>query len=199
MYQVLSNLVPVRCYSCKIGTMNICKIGSHKATSKMRDGVCDMHYKRMRKTGTYEYISNRQLRIHKLSNINKEFKTAHCAECGPDIPIYIFPDRVSSYACVEGQRESRLKSRYNIDQEEYDTLMYNQEGKCAICNIILADSVRLKTHLDHDHTCCPEHNKSCGKCVRGILCQACNRGLGCFKDNIEVLKTAINYLKHYSS
>jgi hypothetical protein len=56
----------------------------------------------------------------------------------------------------------------------------SQENKCWICE--------SKTSLvvDHDH--------STGK-VRGLLCSLCNTSLGGFKDNIESLKKAIEYLE----
>ena len=34
--------------------------------------------------------------------------------------------------------------------------------------------------------------------IRGLLCDLCNKGLGCFKDNVINLETAIKYLKHFS-
>lgn len=32
--------------------------------------------------------------------------------------------------------------------------------------------------------------KSCGKCVRAILCSPCNTGLGLFKEDVDLLKRA---------
>ncbi len=62
----------------------------------------------------------------------------------------------------------------------WDRLFEVQHGKCAICN-----KTKKLLHVDHCH--------ETGK-VRGLLCYNCNNGLGRFKDNIEFLKTAINYL-----
>lgn len=38
------------------------------------------------------------------------------------------------------------------------------------------------------------HDHKTGK-IRGLLCRACNHGLGNFLDSIENLEEAINYLK----
>jgi len=85
----------------------------------------------------------------------------------------------------------RLK-KFEMTVEEHDIKMSEQDNKCAICK-----KPFVKTpHIDHNHECCPTR-KTCGKCNRGLLCDDCNLGLGRFKDSIEVLSNAIQYLKEY--
>ncbi len=48
-------------------------------------------------------------------------------------------------------------------------------------------------NIDHDHACCPG-SYSCGSCVRGLLCWACNVALGIVKDDPDVLKGLLAYL-----
>ena len=88
-------------------------------------------------------------------------------------------------------RLQRLK-RYNLTPEKYDAMLKAQKGLCAGC---LQDSKndRIPLAIDHDHVCCPEF-KSCGKCIRGLLCYQCNSVLGYIKDDVNVLKRLIKYL-----
>lgn len=72
---------------------------------------------------------------------------------------------------------------------------------CQICGIDLIGRAkdrrgkhRSKMHMDHDHSCCDDE-RSCGKCLRGILCEAHNTGLGKFNDNPELLESAAQYLR----
>jgi hypothetical protein len=97
--------------------------------------------------------------------------------------------------------DARLRRVYGITLEQFTTLLDKQDGKCAICKQIPPLNAKgFSFAIDHDHACCNSSNArvkgySCGKCVRGLLCHNCNLGLGNFKDSINLLQTAIDYLK----
>jgi hypothetical protein len=58
--------------------------------------------------------------------------------------------------------------------------------RCAICGSEETNNIKTnKMYVDHCH--------ETGK-VRGLLCNGCNSGLGHFKDSINNLKLAIEYL-----
>lgn len=98
----------------------------------------------------------------------------------------------AAYAALHSERD-KIKRReflYSLTEEKYQALLAAQGGLCAICCKSL-DQVR--SCVDHDHTCCPG-GKSCGDCVRQILCDKCNVGLGSFGDNPSLLASAIEYL-----
>lgn len=69
-------------------------------------------------------------------------------------------------------------------------LMQEQNHRCAICGTDISE----RFFIDHAHSCCPDRHKTCGECVRGLLCGACNLGLGAFQDDTERILTAIKYL-----
>lgn len=85
--------------------------------------------------------------------------------------------------------------KYGITLDEYDKLFEKQSGLCSICK--LPETNNKKLSVDHDHNCCSDNAKSCGKCIRGLLCNNCNNMLGRAKDNIQILSNAILYLKEY--
>lgn len=103
-------------------------------------------------------------------------------------------------ACADGRlRETRatiavygLQYRNGITLDEYDAMLAAQGGVCAICGT--NEPGRFgRFVVDHDHTCCPG-DRSCGQCARGLLCWACNVGLGHFADNVDRLTAAASYL-----
>lgn len=86
------------------------------------------------------------------------------------------------------RRLTYVAKQYGLTPEQYQALWDAQEGKCYICKRNKGNCV------DHDHKCCPGKT-SCGKCVRGLLCNPCNKGvLGHLRDNIQALIRAITYL-----
>lgn len=82
-------------------------------------------------------------------------------------------------------REWKWKKVFGITANQHQEMLIKQDYKCKICGI---HQSKLKRILAVDH------NHSSGK-VRGLLCSHCNTGLGYFRDSIELLEKAINYLK----
>ena len=73
-------------------------------------------------------------------------------------------------------RMMQMERRYGITVEQYESLLAEQGGHCALCPAIQGTHKRRLT-VDHNHNCC-DNEKACGKCNRGILCANCNRMLG---------------------
>lgn len=86
-----------------------------------------------------------------------------------------------------------LKSRYGMTPADLADLLARQGGVCAICRTPEPGG-QGKWHIDHDHACCPGKTRSCGTCVRGLLCVRCNMALGLFHDSLHRLRNAIRYL-----
>lgn len=76
--------------------------------------------------------------------------------------------------------------KYGLSAEALEELLARG---CSICGT--AAEV-----VDHDHGCCPGAY-TCGRCIRGALCQPCNRGLGQFRDSPALLKAALDYLAQF--
>lgn len=85
----------------------------------------------------------------------------------------------------------RRFANYGLTELEYRTMVKAQGCKCAICG----KKPNRTLHIDHDHTCCPGRD-SCGKCLRGLICSACNTGIGLLK-TAEICTHAAAYLARY--
>lgn len=89
-------------------------------------------------------------------------------------------------------RKSNLYRRHKITPQQYETKLAHQEYKCVICGRDAFDHIvkgkQVPLYIDHCH-------KSGN--LRDLLCFNCNSGLGQFKDNIEILQKAIDYLRKH--
>lgn len=81
--------------------------------------------------------------------------------------------------------EKELKHKFNITIVEYNEMLAKQNHRCFLCERHRSE-LPIRLSVDHCHTT--------GK-IRGLLCGNCNRGLGCFKDNSNVLLKAAKYVK----
>ncbi|ANA86370.1 endonuclease VII [Gordonia phage OneUp] len=82
--------------------------------------------------------------------------------------------------CRECDADRKLRERYGISLAEYNDLLDEQDGKCAICHTV------AKLHVDHCH--------ATGK-KRGLLCSQCNTAIGLLKEDLNLLSRAAEYLE----
>ena len=88
----------------------------------------------------------------------------------------------------ERTRTRHLKAMYGLTREEYDRLLDEQQGRCAIC-FTDRPGGKGNWHVDHDH--------DSGR-VRGLLCAGCNVGIGHFRENADRLRAAAEYIETHS-
>lgn len=102
----------------------------------------------------------------------------------------------SRYRTTSGARvNTHLWTNFRIRESDYNEMLIHQNFRCAICKIHQSEVSRAFA-VDHDHKCC-SGKKSCGKCIRGLLCFECNIGLGKFKDDSAIVQTALQYLNSF--
>ena len=85
-------------------------------------------------------------------------------------------------------KDKTLKRDFGISLIQYNQMLEQQNGVCAICGQPEINKNRfgiIRLAVDHNH--------KTGK-IRGLLCDKCNHFLGLAKENINILQNAINYL-----
>ena len=92
-----------------------------------------------------------------------------------------------------GHRARTLKREYGLTEDDVHALLERQDGKCASCSrditgvtIKKRGAVCPDLRVDHCHTT---------GIVRGLLCNKCNVGIGCFDDKPELLEKAAAYIR----
>lgn len=124
-----------------------------------------------------------------------------CPDCREVKPVAEFyssssrPDGLHSCCRTCASERNRLARfrNHGITEVEFDEMVERQRGLCAVCSQEPMLVGNVLWAIDHDHSCCPGRY-SCGDCVRGLLCCACNRGLGNFDDDVDRLMAAAAYL-----
>jgi hypothetical protein len=104
--------------------------------------------------------------------------SAYCAKCHKQK----CRDRYNAKSMLQRRAEKAIS--YGLTPQQYINMYEKQEGKCAICK--QEPSTKRGLHIDHCH--------ETGK-VRGLLCHHCNVGIGNFQHNVDLIKSAINYLE----
>lgn len=106
-----------------------------------------------------------------------------CTVCGAEFSKDVMAGRRCRPCVSKANHEKRVAEVYGLEPGEYEALLLNQGGVCAIC---LRKPGAKRLAVDHDHTS--------GE-VRGLLCRSCNRDvLGGLREDQAALQRAIDYL-----
>lgn len=91
-------------------------------------------------------------------------------------------------------RRKQITDKYNVKRSETRILIIEEShSMCDICGETKPENLLV---IDHDHNCCPPA-RACAICIRGVLCNSCNSGLGNFQDSPFLMSRAIEYLRRF--
>lgn len=173
-----------------------------------KSGLCTGHNAQVRRGLDLTPLSPRRSRA--AARAAEGRKT--CVTCEVEKPTSEFPRNKNhpdgfSYVCkgcardyrdvnkdklAESRVEYSLLSKYGLTKAAFDAKLAEQNGCCGVCG---TDDPGVKGWMvDHDHECCPEE-KTCGQCLRKILCNRCNLMLGLSHDDPEILRAAADYVE----
>ena len=109
-----------------------------------------------------------------------------CADCGTEYT----PTMAAQRYCPNHKRiltpGTRIRPQHKtiyLPGGAYEQILAEQSGVCAIC-----------AKPPNGSRLCVDHNHETGQ-VRGLLCYQCNTGLGSFRDDKGLLKSALAYLR----
>ena len=119
----------------------------------------------------------RAARAKRLGLSLEQYDQNQCLSCGA-----LFVGRRWRY-CEQHRDERGMRIRGKSLREIRAEMLGAQRGRCAICL-----RPQEKGVIDHDHRTL---------LIRGVLCGACNSGLGLFRDNPADLLAAVAYLNHH--
>lgn len=90
-------------------------------------------------------------------------------------------------------KRRHLEKTFGITLANYQELLLKQNGVCAICQKpelnVGRNGKTLSLAVDHCHV---------SGVVRSLLCLNCNQGIGSFRDDPELMRRAIEYIKRHA-
>ena len=177
------------------GSVNLCSVAKCEFPMSCKE-LCEAHYERLRRTGKI----NADVPVARKSKI--VCAVVGCGRAGKRSGLCEPHNaRKTKYGDVLSEipvgrmykgnktpnslKDKRLRQKYNITEEDFNTLKIEQGGQCVICQ---QKNKRRDLVVDHNHIS--------GK-VRGLLCDRCNKTLGLLQDKPELATALASYLiKH---
>ena len=137
-------------------------------------GLCKNCYDKHLKQTNKEYAKNQADNCKKWKSANKDKIRENSIK-------YVSNNREK---VDKGRWLCRIRNAFGLFENEYNNILENQNGKCAICK----ESTSYRLGVDHSHR---------SGNIRGLLCRKCNLLLGLLDDSIAKAKDVISYLEKY--
>lgn len=142
------------------------------------DGLCNAHYQQRNRRG--ELVPVHTLRIsQEVANQLRQEGRKFCPTCKQVKQLEDFPRssaQVSGRApyCAICSADYETAKRFSfVSIAALREFREVRNFQCDICKRRWQEGNQA-FHIDHDKRCCQANGKSCGACVRGMLCGFCN-------------------------
>ena len=122
--------------------------------------------------------------------IGRSYRCSRCKTC----KAAITKEWLAKVGPVRAKK-SKLRKYYGLSVPEYEAMIAGQGDLCFICRKPSSD---IDPRSGKPKSLAVDHCHESGK-VRSLLCSACNMGIGCFCDSIELLQRAASYLESHKS
>lgn len=159
-------------------------------------GLCRNHADQRRRGSALRPI--RAISPKSVSTVRDEHGRKRCVRCNAwqeESEFYSLlqtSDRLNSH-CKSCMKWGNLLRLFGLTPERFAEMLAEQGGGCAIC-LVRPEENGKRFAVDHDRLCCPS-DKSCGQCIRGVLCSGCNAGIGFLRESRDIMQAAIRYLE----
>lgn len=171
--------------------MKICDFDGRDNIYRYKEKLCGGHL--AQKSKGKNLVPLRKIRKQGSSSKRNELGEKLCPSCERWLSIDFFGKHLSTPDKLRTNcKKCHSIQKYGLNANTYEKLLDKQNNKCAICDEQLKEK---KICIDHDHSCCPKW-KSCGKCLRGVLCYSCNTAEGLLKSNPIIIDKLLKYVEN---
>lgn len=177
--------------------VKICKIHGELTPEQTRkDGNQRRCKECRRESNKRSYKEHREKRIREVA-IYREKNRIHYREWARE-DRKKYPEKYSLYAKTHRGKHGVIRNireiarNFGLTVQQYQQMIVDQENKCAICR----NSETRKNRSGNIAALCVDHNHNTNV-VRALLCHACNQVIGHSKESIQILESAITYLRKH--